>query len=537
MTLEKLCEGKSVRTPHLNEQNKLGLAVALSDPHSLVECLSETKCGVDHYSRYNCYNSIISFLNDETITFDEFIDLGIDESFSLKYPIAFEEETDIIEPSDVIIVEGSGIYSVLLKLDLMIIGTPETDIVQNLYISRCIKYKTEEFIKYNKREPNEKEKNLIIGMGWLKFKKLPKIMSMNSLIIPTFYSKFEIEHNNLNDIIDELIIQKKLFIIYDYLPKIDNIQEMLISKKYNNDVSNEFKNAHKIISKLFDKIRYPSRIGNKFMNLSDHLEKYNLFGKPMFRGGSHNIFIVGGLNRDLVAQTKRQPQDFDLIFFKEEEMPEEYFDILIDAFKSDKNIESVKIRSMRKSKSIHFVINNIDYEINLSHFKNENEMIESLLTKYQFTIDTFIRRLSEYGDEVIITDVSGMGEKDIEKRILRFSPSRNESTDPITAASNTLRALMMPIKMVNLSKFENNQIKDIFQYDINVKNQIEEVISNNFYDIPQWKANHFLNKELPYELSLIENDNIRQFFEEYIDSNSVFKQLRDYITYSKSDIL
>lgn len=399
-------------------------------------------------------------------------------------------------------------------------------------------------------------------------KSIEQLDKLGKVIIIKDYSPSEL-HKDLNDDNE----------IQDFEYIIDEVDrqygEMVKDVKVENPTLNtDFNQSHKTLSKTFTSARYPSEeeyigklqriqdsidkktrslegisLQDKINRINDDIEKLKeelnkekqiyqylkdnkLFKAPIFKGGSNNIYITGGLNRDAIAQSGREPQDFDLLYTSSNNIdPELELNQFVQWIKENPNsgISNVEIRKLRKGKSLILTINNIKYAVDMKAIKNELEVVSSLMAQTNFTINCFYRKLSDHDDQLNITDISGKGTDDIRDRIIRWTPSHDFSYTDATNSQNAVSAFLNLMKMANLARYneETKSIDGLFTFDREVSIEINRVMENNFPNLPAWRAKYTLEREVPEELERITDPRIRSYFVDMINSHPFFARLRE----------
>jgi hypothetical protein len=258
------------------------------------------------------------------------------------------------------------------------------------------------------------------------------------------------------------------------------------------------------------------RVKNNIYN-SDFIELQkilcSLFNNcGLFENGENDIFLVGGLNRDSIANNPREPQDFDLYYINNSYDYNSFY-LFCDFIKKHSfDILDVKIRNLRKSKSINLKFRNKYYSIDMHPVLDNKDLILNIATKTNFTMNCFYRHFSEVEEYINIFDVSGSGVKDINDRIIRFTPLHNFNNSDFTNEQNIVSAFLCLLKMANIAYIENNNINNIFIFEEKLQKKALEAIDNKFLSIPDWRIKYTIEKEIPNEILLIKNKYIKEYF-------------------------
>ena len=465
-TVEALKSGKSVPCAVLHSNTKQGDGIAFI-PFTKENKEAETK------------QSIIDFL-------------GIDCEFEKlnkepHKPISVIGETTVLQSSSVIIVEGSATMPIAHEIDFMIIGHPIADEARKGYIQRW------------KSLHKELHPDIATALGWFHTKKQPQTSTLTTIIRPQFINKY-VSCEDFDTCVDFLVATKRLLFVEDYSPvELFNgepiyIQEMCKTIEVPNTLfGTEFNDAHKLIAKIFNSAKNDDK-------------------KLIIKGGANNVFIFGGLNRDILSHNPREPQDFDCYFISQSG---DEIDQIIEWIKTHLKCGVTKVskRAMRQSKAIHLEINGKDYELNMSPIASEEELVKTMLSKFNFTINCFYRKFSEYGEKLTLIDVSGLGIQHIEEKLLQWTPGHSFS---ISDEINTAHAVTAFTNMMKMANLADGDIDQLFSFSNEVIQRIAITASENLPGLPSWKARHILEKEIPNELQNIKDAKIREHFENMI---------------------
>lgn len=427
---------------------------------------------------------------------------------------------ETVEPADFIIVEGVGLLTVITEIDVLIVGQPNEAQALRGYAVRWLNQEVE-----RRGSVTAQEIDALKPLAWHMAQKQPVTINWAAINRSKFSGR--------TVIIDDYD-PTTLFVGE---PKVAMEKEMMQRVEVENlHMGTEFQEVQKMLMGWINNARWPTeeRQADKIKHsgskqeletlalLQQFLQEHNLFGKPVFRGGCHRVFISGGLVRDVVASNPREPQDFDLHFICREPSPLDFgmleFRQLCKYLKVKQTIEYVTVRNLRKGKSIHFGVNGKDYEVDFHAIKSEDDLVEYLATQTNFTINCFYRYAERATEKLSVTDVTGMGVDDLRNRVIRWTPGHDFSHTDMTNDQNVLSAFLLRMKMANMASVsESGEISGLFEFSDDVQASIDEAIKRGFSDLPDWRRGYFVDKEVPTELAMIKDERIRRHLAQEVE--------------------
>lgn len=164
------------------------------------------------------------------------------------------------------------------------------------------------------------------------------------------------------------------------------------------------------------------------MKISDILEQIELTAK---KNRISRIFVCGGIPRDRVRGISKEIRDLDLTteggdaiklaYALTDVLPYKFFKVFDDGH------AAIDLNGLKIDFSNHFIINNIDTELNRLNIKKPTRLAKEMYSR-DFTINTLLQDL----DFKTIYDVTGVGVSDIKSKIIKtpIDPNITIKSDP-----------------------------------------------------------------------------------------------------------